>query len=114
MCDYQGYEFGAHYPDSVCIDGYLWDADSGGSDENGETYLDSGGVLPCPECNSKSYVRYMAEDWNESGFCSYEHPFTTKMIKNHVPTNQKHLRRQARRHWFKGRREAIKEAKMEG
>lgn len=24
-CDYQGYDFGAHYIDSQCIDGYLWD-----------------------------------------------------------------------------------------
>jgi len=29
MCDYQGYEFGAgHYPDSVCIEGRLFDADA--------------------------------------------------------------------------------------
>jgi hypothetical protein len=33
MCDFMGQDFGATYPDSVCIDGYLWDADSG----NGET-----------------------------------------------------------------------------
>ena len=26
-CNYQGYEFGASYPDSVCIEGRLWDAD---------------------------------------------------------------------------------------
>lgn len=37
-CGYQGYEFGAHYLDSICSDGYLWDADSG--DGN---YLDNGG-----------------------------------------------------------------------
>jgi len=28
MCDYQGYEFGARYPDSVCVDGRLLDADN--------------------------------------------------------------------------------------
>lgn len=39
-CGYQGYEFGAHYPDSICCDGYLWDADSG--DEMG---MDNGGDM---------------------------------------------------------------------
>lgn len=24
-CGYQGYEFGAHYLDSICCDGYLWE-----------------------------------------------------------------------------------------
>ena len=28
MCDYQGHEFGASYLDSICIDGFLWDADA--------------------------------------------------------------------------------------
>lgn len=32
MCDYTGHEFGASYPDSCCIDGFLWDLDSGDSD----------------------------------------------------------------------------------
>ena len=53
MCDYIGYDFGAHYPDSICIDGYLWDMDSGHKDESGQydwiyTY---GGDIPCPKCN---------------------------------------------------------------
>ena len=35
VCDYQGYEFGARYPDSVCIDGRLFDADN--CDNNGNS-----------------------------------------------------------------------------
>lgn len=50
LCDYQGYEFGANYPDSVCIDGNLWDADSG----NGDGYLTSGGDIPCPKCQPEA------------------------------------------------------------
>lgn len=51
MCDYQGHEFGAiEYPDSVCIDGFLFDADSDyqvpGDDEE---------QIPCPKCNSEYY-----------------------------------------------------------
>lgn len=51
MCDYTGRHFGASYEDACCIDGYLWDADSG--DENG---LTRGGDLPCPACNTEKYL----------------------------------------------------------
>lgn len=27
-CGYSGYEFGASYNDSICLEGYLWDLDS--------------------------------------------------------------------------------------
>lgn len=61
MCDYQGYEFGAPYLDSVCIDGYLWDADSGESSGDGWTY-DHGGEIPCPACNFKQAVSNLADE----------------------------------------------------
>ncbi len=60
MCDYQGNEFGASYPDSVCIDGYLWDADSG--DACGESWCyTNGGEIPCPKCNAEAYTEYCRE-----------------------------------------------------
>lgn len=62
MCDYQGYEFHGGYPDSVCNDGYLWDADSGGIDDAGNIYLDHGGDLPCPSCNRAAWLAYYRED----------------------------------------------------
>jgi hypothetical protein len=43
--------FGANYQDSQCIDGYLWDEDSG----DGE-YLTSGGDIPCPFCKSLEFA----------------------------------------------------------
>jgi hypothetical protein len=59
MCDFMGQDFGARYPDSVCIDGYLWDADSGNADPSGEGWLyDSGGEIPCPSCNEKTAAKY--------------------------------------------------------
>ena len=63
-CDYQGHEFGAWYPDSVCIDGYLWDADSGYRDETGKYawIYTHGGDIPCPKCNRKEYEEYFIED----------------------------------------------------
>jgi len=53
VCDYQGKEFGANYLDSVCIDGFLWDADS--CDEPGGP-LYSGGDIPCPQCNHEEWL----------------------------------------------------------
>ena len=58
-CGYQGYEFGASYPDSVCIDGYLWDADS--CDEPGSGFH-IGGEIPCPACNTSEYLSGALED----------------------------------------------------
>lgn len=52
MCDYQGHEFGAElYPDSVCINGYLYDADY--TDENNNVIITDDGI-PCPKCNKKN------------------------------------------------------------
>lgn len=51
-CGYQGYEFGAAYPDSLCIEGYLWDADSGDSDGS----LSNGGEMACPGCNTAARI----------------------------------------------------------
>lgn len=52
-CGYQGYEFGAGcYPDSICIDGYLWDADS-----YDDGLYTQGGEMPCPRCHPKYHAR---------------------------------------------------------
>lgn len=62
MCEFMGQDFGAAYPDSVCIDGYLWDADSGNTDPNGEGWIyTSGGEIPCPSCNTKEAAKYAAK-----------------------------------------------------
>lgn len=55
MCSYQGYEFGANYPDSVCIDGSLQDADN--CDGKGNIYL-SEEDIPCPMCRKDDAVRW--------------------------------------------------------
>ena len=47
--------FGASYPDAHCIDRYLWDMDSGESDENG-IYYTIGGDEPCPFCNTDEWL----------------------------------------------------------
>lgn len=59
MCNYRGYEFGAGaYPDSVCIDGELHDADR--CDGEGNLY-DNEEDIPCPMCRPTDAVGYWAE-----------------------------------------------------
>lgn len=47
--------FGASYPDAHCIDGYLWDLDSGESD-GVCVYFTIGGDEPCPFCNEEEWL----------------------------------------------------------
>lgn len=56
MCGYQGYEFGAgSYPDSICSDGRLSDADN--CDSSGNVYLNEEDV-PCPICRRDDAIAY--------------------------------------------------------
>lgn len=59
MCRYQGYEFGAgRYPDSVCIDGRLHDADN--CDGDGNVYLNDEDI-PCPMCRPDDAIEYWTD-----------------------------------------------------
>lgn len=49
MCDYQGYEFGASYPDSYCIEGKLYDADSDFQHDED---------VPCPLCRPQDAIQW--------------------------------------------------------
>jgi hypothetical protein len=62
--------FGARYPDARCIDGYLWDLDSG--DNNG---LTNGGNDPCPFCNTEAYIEFYLND---------EDGTTREQIEKHI------------------------------
>lgn len=52
--------FGAHYPDAVCIDGYLWDLDKC----NGDGSLYGGGEEPCPFCNFEYFLENNLDEEN--------------------------------------------------
>ncbi|MBE8578695.1 hypothetical protein [Vibrio sp. OPT18] len=115
-CDYVGHDFGARYLDSTCIDGYLWDMDSGGFDElSGAGYYDHGGDIPCPNCNEKKYVKsYISDHLIEEGYNSVSKPLTTKKIKNVLRKWPSNRRRMAMRYLRSGRREAIRDAMKQG
>lgn len=57
-CGYEGRHFGSAYPDAVCIDGHLWDLDSG----DGDGYLSHGGEMACPQCNLKDLFASLADN----------------------------------------------------
>jgi len=57
-CGYQGYEFGARYPDSICCGGKLYDADN--CDDKGNLY-EPGEDIPCPMCDEAGATAYWAE-----------------------------------------------------
>lgn len=56
MCNYQGYEFGASYPDSVCMDGQLWDADNCDGESG---IIEPIEYIPCPMCYPWDYIVFM-------------------------------------------------------
>lgn len=106
-CGYQGYEFGAHYPDSLCVGGHLWDADSG--DEMG---MDKGGDIPCPKCNRAEWLAYYRDEIIECGFEEAERkrgPRTVKyggypeLIRGDKKAMRK-IKRWLRRGWYRGRK----------
>ncbi|MFB1078161.1 hypothetical protein [Photobacterium damselae] len=103
MCNYQGSHFGAWYDDACCIDGYLWDLDSGS-----DGMLDIGGDIPCPQCNLKQYVKYLEDEYRDDGYFSVDHPFTTKQIKNVMEKLPSNHRRIAKKFWRAGRKEGVK------
>jgi hypothetical protein len=57
-CGYQGYEFGAAYPDSICFGGRLYDADYCDSSGN---YYEPTEYIPCPMCREKEAIEYWTE-----------------------------------------------------
>lgn len=57
-CGYQGYEFGASYPDSICFGGRLYDADN--CDGRGN-YFEPEENIPCPMCHPRKATAYWAE-----------------------------------------------------
>lgn len=64
-CGYQGYEFGAGlYPDSICVDGRLFDADD--CDDNGNLYEPIEDI-PCPICKPEDAMHYWTERNMNSG-----------------------------------------------
>lgn len=55
-CGYQGYEFGASYPDSSCSNGRLLDMDAC----DGNIVYEPSEYIPCPMCDRDGAIEYHA------------------------------------------------------
>lgn len=86
MCNYQGYEFGAgSYPDSVCIDGSLHDADA--CDSDGNVYLLEEDI-PCPICRPRDAMRWWTERNKCGGASSREAISNARSLVNDIRKNR--------------------------
>lgn len=63
-CNYAGYDFGAHYIDSQCFDGVLYDMDA--CDEGGNLY-EPLQYIPCPRCNTQAWLDNFRSEFIEDG-----------------------------------------------
>lgn len=63
-CGYQGYEFGASYPDSICFGGRLYDADNCDNEGN---YYDPIEHIPCPVCHPRKATDYWEARFRNDG-----------------------------------------------
>ena len=102
-CDYQGHEFGAPYPDSVCVDGYLCDADS--CDEPGGP-LSAAGDIPCPHCNHEEWVASTLADIENAGANAFVDGLAEKACPFPAEARFVHLGARFREAWLKGWRGA--------
>ena len=62
-CGYQGYEFGAAYPDSICFGGKLYDADNCDNDGN---YYEPTEDIPCPLCREQDAIEYWTRQFGDN------------------------------------------------
>lgn len=108
-CNYQGFDFGAPYIDSVCIEGQLYDADN--CDDEGNLY-EPMDYKPCPGCNHAEWLRQQRDEIEEMGWIAAnegvratDNPFRGAKIR--FPRDRRHYRRW----WSRGYRLARREAR---
>lgn len=106
MCNYQGYEFGGVYLDSVCIDGYLWDEDS-----YDDGYLTNGGDEPCPACNCREWAFWHREEVEGLGYFACENGAKLKDCPSfrNIRCHDKKMIRKLKKWWRNGWSEARNE-----
>jgi hypothetical protein len=85
-CGYQGYEFGASYPDSQCFGGRLYDMDN--CDSNGLIY-EPGEEIPCPICHPRLSERYWTERNHLSGASYLKARHAAKLLVANIRRNRK-------------------------
>ena len=85
-CGYQGYEFGAAYPDSLCCGGRLYDADD--CDGKGNLYEPTEHI-PCPICHPRLAERYWTARNQCSGVSLLKASIAAKLLIRDIRRNRK-------------------------
>lgn len=85
-CGYQGYEFGAAYPDSICVGGRLYDADD--CDSHGNLYEPTE-EIPCPMCHSRNAIKYWAEQNRNEGMDELDAKAAALVLVADIRSNRK-------------------------
>lgn len=84
-CGYQGYEFGANYPDSICYGGRLWNADLCDGEGN---LLEPGEYIPCPMCHRKEAIAHWAGVNRNSGMKREQAQAAAKSLVDDIRNNR--------------------------
>lgn len=108
-CAYQGYEFGAHYPDSVCIEGMLYDADSGEPAGDAGWNYTNGGDIPCPHCNHTAWALSALDDLEGNGYDAASDGKARGTCPHPEKSRFAHLGAAMAARWHAGFDEAMKE-----
>lgn len=85
-CGYQGYEFGARYPDSMCLGGRLFDADN--CDSDGNLYEPTENI-PCPMCHPRLAVKYWQSQNECSGVSTLQAYVAAQLLVKDIRKNRK-------------------------
>lgn len=85
-CGYQGYEFGATYPDSVCYGGKLYDCDN--CDNDGNLYAPMEDI-PCPMCHPILAANWWTERNRSSGMDIVESQLSARTLVRDIRDNRK-------------------------
>lgn len=108
-CGYHGFDFGARYLDSVCIDGQLFDADSCDDDGN---LLEPSEYIACPQCNHESWLADLRDEIEEQGAIAADdgqprrnNPF--RSMKLRFPSDRRRLKRWWNRGYTQGLRDRV-------
>ena len=88
MCDYKGYEFGAgSYPDSICVDGRLFDADN--CDDAGNLHEPTEDI-PCPMCHEAEAIAYWKDRFECGGESAEDAETSAKSLVADIRRNREH------------------------
>lgn len=85
-CGYQGYEFGASYPDSICYGGRLYDADN--CDGEGNLYAPAE-EIPCPICHRNRAMDYWTDRNRRDGTNLAEAQSAARALVRDIRVNRK-------------------------